>query len=160
MRCNVPGKAALHNGTELLRAAYIARYEPEGVGMAKQAIFSDRAVKPVGPYSQAVVHDSLVFISGQLGINLENMKLGETVQEQTRLALQSMAEILSEAGGSIDDVVKTTVLLADMQDFSIVNEVYSKFFSEPYPARAAFQVAKLPLNAMVEIEAVAKLKER
>lgn len=128
--------------------------------MTKRAVFTDGALKPVGPYSQAVVSDSLVFISGQLGMNQEKMTLGETVEDQTLLALQSMERILSEAGGCMDDVIKTTVLLSDMNDFAAVNKVYSQFFNEPYPARAAFQVSKLPLNAMIEIEAVAKLKER
>jgi len=82
------------------------------------------------------------------------------VEEQTRLALESIEKIIAEAGGCLDDIVKTTVLLADMSDFAAMNRAYSEFFKQPYPARAAFQVAKLPLNARVEIEAVARLKER
>lgn len=126
----------------------------------KKAVFSKKVLEPVGPYSQAIVSGSLVFISGQLGMDIGKMKLGETVEEQTRIALQSINTLMQQAGGTIDDVVKTTVYLADMNDFSAANGVYAEFFKEPYPARAAFQVAKLPLNAMVEIEAVARLKER
>lgn len=127
---------------------------------AKIAVFSSSAAEPVGPYSQAVVTGSFVFISGQLGMDMKKKKLSDTIQGQTRLVLESIEKILIEAGGCLDDVVKTTVLLADMDDFSAMNRVYAEFFNEPYPARAAFQVAKLPLNAMVEIEAVARLKER
>ncbi|MCK5133376.1 MAG: Rid family detoxifying hydrolase [Candidatus Sabulitectum sp.] len=123
-------------------------------------VFSSSAAEPVGPYSQAVVTGSFVFISGQLGMDMKRKKLSDTIQGQTRLVLESIEKILIEAGGCLDDVVKTTVLLADMDDFSAMNRVYAEFFNEPYPARAAFQVAKLPLNAMVEIEAVARLKER
>ncbi|MCD4708157.1 MAG: Rid family detoxifying hydrolase [Candidatus Sabulitectum sp.] len=126
----------------------------------KTAVFSREAAEPVGPYSQAVLTGSLVFISGQLGMDLKTGKLSETVEEQTRLALESIEKIIAEAGGCLDDIVKTTVLLADMSDFAAMNRAYSEFFKQPYPARAAFQVAKLPLNARVEIEAVARLKER
>lgn len=127
---------------------------------SKTAVISSGASEPVGPYSQAIVSNSLVFISGQLGIDLKRKRLGETVEEQTRLAMESIRAIVTQAGGSLDDIVKTTILLADMDDFGAVNQVYARFFSEPYPARAAYQVAKLPLAAMVEIEAVAILKER
>lgn len=130
------------------------------VEKVKTAVFSSDAAEPAGPYSQAIVTGSLVFISGQLGMDLKEKKLSETVEGQTRLALESIERIITEAGGCLDDVVKTTVLLADMNDFRAMNRVYAEFFKEPYPARAAFQAAKLPLNAMVEIEAVARLKER
>jgi len=127
---------------------------------SKIALFSSGASEPVGPYSQGVVSNSIVFISGQLGIDLKKKRLVETVEDQTRLALNSVKAIVSQAGGTLDDIVKTTILLADMNDFGAVNGVYAQFFSEPYPARAAYQVVKLPLGAMVEIEAVAILKER
>ncbi len=126
----------------------------------KQAICTDKAPGPVGPYSQAVVSGSLVFISGQLGIDLTTNTLAESLQEQTRLSLDNLCAIVRESGGDMSDVLKTTILLSDMNDFAEVNRIYSSFFEEPYPARAAYQVAKLPLNAMIEIEAVARLKER
>ncbi len=127
---------------------------------AKIAVFSRKVTPPVGPYSQAVVTGSFVFVSGQIGFDVSTKALKQTIQEQTRLALENIEKLVFEAGGSMDDVVKTTVYLADMKDFAGMNLVYAEFFSEPYPARAAFQVAELPLNAMVEIEAVARLKER
>ncbi len=126
----------------------------------KRAVFSKEALAPVGPYSQAVVSGSLVFVSGQLGVNPADRKLGNTIEEQTRLALSGISSILAETGSTMNDIVKTTILLADMNDFVAMNGVYAEFFEEPYPARAAYQVVKLPLNAMVEIEAVARLKER
>lgn len=116
---------------------------------SKTAVISSGASRPIGPYSQAVVSNSLVFISGQLGMDLKRKRLVETVEEQTRLAMQSIRAIVTQAGGSLDDIVKTTILLADMDDFAAVNQVYARFFSEPYPARAVYQVAKLPLDAMV-----------
>jgi 2-iminobutanoate/2-iminopropanoate deaminase len=126
----------------------------------KAAVFSSSAANPVGPYSQAVVNGSMVFVSGQLGVEPATKQLASTIERQTRRALEAIDRILAEAGGDINDVVKTTVLLADMDDFAVMNQVYAEFFIEPFPARAAFQVAQLPLNAMVEIEAVAILKER
>lgn len=126
----------------------------------KQAVCTVDAPEPVGPYSQAVLSGSLVFVSGQLGINKETNCLATNVQEQTRLALENIRAIMTESGGDLNDVLKTTVYLADMKDFTAMNQVYAQFFTEPYPARAAFQVSKLPLDAMVEIEAVARLKER
>ncbi len=130
------------------------------VQKVKTAVFSPSVARPVGPYSQAVVSGSLLFISGQLGMDVETKELKQSIQEQTHQALENVKKLVVEAGGRMDDVVKTTVLLADMDDFSEMNRVYSGFFNEPFPARAAYQVAKLPLNAMVEIEAVARLKER
>lgn len=127
---------------------------------AKQAIYTDKAPEPVGPYSQAIVSGSLVFISGQLGIDRKTNLPGNTIQEQTRSALDNIKAIMAASGGNMDDLVKTTVLLADMNNFQEMNTVYSEYFKKPYPARAAYQVVKLPLNAMVEIEAVARLKEK
>ncbi len=126
----------------------------------KKAVTTPKAPTPVGPYSQAVKAGEFLFISGVLGINMINNTLGKTVAEQTRFCLENMTEILKEAGGNMDDIVKTTILLSDMKDFAEINKVYAGFFKEPYPARAAYQVAELPLKAMVEIEAVARMKER
>ncbi len=126
--------------------------------MTKKAVYTKKAPEPVGPYSQAVAAGHMVFVSGQLGM-LPGGPLGRTVEEQTRLSLENVSHILEAAGTSMDNVLKITILLGDMGDFAAVNRVYSEFFSEPYPARAAFQAAALPLNAMVEIEAVASLKE-
>lgn len=126
--------------------------------MAKKAVCTGNAPEPVGPYSQAVVAGDLVFVSGQLGMPPGGVP-GKTVEEQTRLALGNVEHILKAAGSSMENVLKTTIFLGNMGDFAAVNGVYQEFFSKPYPARAAFQAAALPLNAMVEIEAVASLKE-
>ncbi|XP_068591749.1 2-iminobutanoate/2-iminopropanoate deaminase-like isoform X2 [Cebidichthys violaceus] len=109
-------------------------------------------------WSQAVLVDRTMYISGQLGMNPASGQLVEGgVQAQTRQALVNMGEILKVAGCSYENVVKTTVLLADMNDFTSVNDVYKQFFSTNYPARAAYQVAALPRGGLVEIEAVAVL---
>lgn len=123
------------------------------------AVYTPDAPAPVGPYSQAVVTGSFIFVSGQLGMK-PGGTLPDSVTEQAKLSLENLRNILKSAGGCMSDVVKTTVLLKDMKDFKAVNEIYQGFFTEPYPARAAYQVAELPLHAMVEIEAVARLKER
>ncbi|XP_075873249.1 2-iminobutanoate/2-iminopropanoate deaminase isoform X2 [Nelusetta ayraudi] len=109
-----------------------------------------------GIYSQAVVVDRTVYISGQLGLDVASGQLVEGgVQAQAKQALINMGEILTAAGCDYTNVVKTTVLLADINDFNSVNEVYKTFFSSSFPARAAYQVAALPRGGRVEIEAVA-----
>lgn len=124
-----------------------------------KAVYTPDAPAPVGPYSQAVVTGSFIFVSGQLGMR-PGGSLPDSVEEQAEIALENLRIILNSAGACMSDVVKTTVLLKEMKDFKTVNEVYQGYFTEPYPARAAYQVSELPLNAMVEIEAVARLKER
>uniref|UniRef100_A0AAY4AHM7 2-iminobutanoate/2-iminopropanoate deaminase n=1 Tax=Denticeps clupeoides TaxID=299321 RepID=A0AAY4AHM7_9TELE len=107
---------------------------------------------------QAVVVDRTMYVSGQLGMDPSSGQLvSGGVQAQTKQALVNMGEILKEAGCGYENVVKTTVLLADMNDFSSVNDVYRQFFQSNYPARAAYQVAALPRGGLVEIEAVAVL---
>jgi len=122
----------------------------------KQIIFSDAAPKAVGPYSQAVRAGHLLFISGQLPLVPATMKIeAETVAAQAEQVFANMKAILNQAGLGFEHLVKTTVLLADIRDFAAVNEVYARHFSGDFPARAAYQVAALPLGAKVEIEAVA-----
>ncbi len=122
----------------------------------KQIIFSDAAPKAVGPYSQAVSAGHLLFISGQLPLVPATMKIeAETVAGQAEQVFANMKAILNQAGLGFEHLVKTTVLLADIRDFAAVNEVYARYFSGDFPARAAYQVAALPLGAKVEIEAVA-----
>ncbi len=114
------------------------------------------APAPVGPYSQAIVTDSLIFVAGQIGID---PAIGALVQggvtAQARQALTNLAAILKEAGSSMAAVAKTTVFLANFDDFAAVNEVYSTFFEGVAPARSAFEVVRLPLGGLVEIEAIA-----
>lgn len=122
----------------------------------KKIINTQLAPKAVGPYSQAVIVGNTLYISGQLGIDPSVSKLVEGgVVAQAHQALKNMGEILKEAGYSYDDVVKTTVLLNDIGDFVEVNKVYMQYFTSSYPARAAYQVAALPIGGLVEIEAIA-----
>ncbi|GAB1601019.1 2-iminobutanoate/2-iminopropanoate deaminase-like [Argonauta hians] len=128
-------------------------------GICKRIINTSKAPKAIGAYSQAVVVDRTMYISGQLGLNPTSMEFpSNSAAEQADQALKNMTEILKEAGASLENVVKTTVLLADINDFQAVNEVYAKYFGGPnYPARAAYQVGNLPKLARVEIEAIAVL---
>lgn len=119
-------------------------------------IQTPNAPAAIGPYSQAVQAGGSIYVSGQLPINPATGEFaGADIRAQARQSLENIKAILAAAGTDMAHVVKTTVLLQDMADFVAMNEVYAEYFSEPYPARAAFQVAKLPKDALVEIEAVA-----
>lgn len=121
-----------------------------------QEINTAGAPAAIGPYSQAIQAGNTIYVSGQLPIDPATGSFaGEDIAAQTRQSLTNLKNILAEAGADMSAVVKTTVLLADIADFAAMNAVYGEFFSAPYPARAAFQVACLPRNARVEIEAVA-----
>lgn len=125
--------------------------------MTKKIIHTDNAPAAIGPYSQANEVGDTLFISGQLPIDVSTGKFaGDSIKEQTTQSLENAKAILKEAGYTLNDVVKTTVLLKDISDFAEMNEVYGTYFTENYPARAAYQVAKLPLDARVEIELIAK----
>ncbi|GAA7925506.1 RidA family protein [Helicobacter pylori] len=122
----------------------------------KEVIHSTLAPKAIGPYSQAIATNDLVFVSGQLGIDASTGEFkGTDIHSQTTQSMENIKAILKEAGLGMDSVVKTTILLKSLDDFSVVNEIYGSYFTEPYPARATFQVAKLPKDALVEIEAIA-----
>lgn len=111
----------------------------------------------VGPYSQGIQTGNLCYLSGQLGLNPETGKLVEGgVQEQTKQAFKNIQAVLASEGLELSNVLKVLVLLADINDFAAVNEVYASFFEEPYPARSAFAVAALPLGGLVEIEVIAE----
>ncbi|WP_367688200.1 RidA family protein [Helicobacter pylori] len=122
----------------------------------KEVIHSTLAPKAIGPYSQAISTNDLVFVSGQLGIDASTGEFkGTDIHSQTTQSMENIKAILKEAGLGMDSVVKTTILLKNLDDFSVVNGIYGSYFTEPYPARATFQVAKLPKDALVEIEAIA-----
>lgn len=129
--------------------------------MAKKTIIqTNKAPSPIGSFSQAVVVDKTMYISGQIGFDPDTMDIvggGKDVKAETEQALTNMGAILKAAGASFDNLVKCTVLLKDINDFAKVNEVYGSFFSKNFPARAAYQVGALPKNALVEIEAIAVL---
>lgn len=121
-----------------------------------KAISTKKAPAAIGPYSQAIEVGGMVFASGQLPINPETGAFPEGgIKEQTRQSILNAQAILEEAGCSLANVVKTTVLLADIADFAAMNEVYASFFNEPFPARSAFAVRDLPKGALVEIEMIA-----
>ena len=121
-----------------------------------EEIKASQAPAAIGPYSQAVQAGRSIYVSGQLPINPATGEFaGADIRAQARQSLENIKAILAAAGTDMAHVVKTTVLLQDMADFAAMNEVYAEYFSEPYPARAAVQVAKLPKDALVEIEAVA-----
>ena len=124
--------------------------------MSNTAIHTDNAPAAIGPYSQAIQAGSTIYVSGQLPIDpATGAFAGNDIASQTRQSLTNIKNILAEAGTDMSSVVKTTVMLADIADFAAMNAVYAEFFSAPYPARAAYQVACLPKNALVEIECVA-----
>lgn len=123
--------------------------------MSKKVIASDNAPKAVGPYSAGIDAASTVYLSGQLGLDPATGKLAEGVEAQARQSLANVGALLEAAGLTYADVVKTTVLLADINDFAVVNAVYAEVFPEPFPARSCFAVAALPMGGLVEIEAIA-----
>ena len=123
--------------------------------MNRTIIHTQHAPAAVGPYSQAVISGNLVFLSGQLGLLPTTGKLTEGVEAQTRQALINLQAVLDAAGSSVDQIVKTTIFLADMGDFATVNAIYAEIFSAAPPARSTVEVAALPLGARVEIEAIA-----
>ena len=124
----------------------------------KKTVHSEAAPAAVGPYSQAVRAGDFLFVSGQLGIDPATKRMTEGgIENQAERALANIAAILEAAGGDMRSVVKTTVLLQSMDDFARLNQVYARFFPSDPPARATYQVAQLPLGALVEIEAIAYL---
>ena len=130
--------------------------EQDHEGRVKQAVSSADAPKAIGPYSPAVRAGQLVFISGQVPIDPSTGNLIDgDIAAQTRRALDNLGALLKAAGLSYANVVRTTVFLADMNDFSAMNQAYATFFSEPYPARSTVQVSRLPKDARVEIDVIA-----
>lgn len=123
--------------------------------MDKQSFAAPEGPPPVGPYSPAIGSGELVFLSGQLALDAEGRLAAASAPEQALRAMENLEQLLTAAGLRLDNVVKTTIFLTDMQDFAAVNEVYGEFFAAPFPARSTVQVAALPKNAKVEIEAIA-----
>jgi 2-iminobutanoate/2-iminopropanoate deaminase len=124
----------------------------------RESVSSGRAPAAIGPYSPAIRAGGFVFCSGQIALDPASGQLvGADVAEQTRQVLRNLAEVLRAAGGSLDDVVKTTVYLADFNDFAAMNTAYGEFFHGPAPARSTIQAARLPRDARVEIDAIALL---
>lgn len=119
---------------------------------------TDKAPSAIGPYSQAVVANGMVYTSGQIALTPEGVMLESDVVVQTKQVLENLQAVLEAAGSSMDQVVKTTIFIDSMDDFVIINEIYEDFFGSHKPARATVAVKTLPKNALVEIDAVALLK--
>jgi len=124
--------------------------------MTRQAIQTNGAPAALGPYSQAIRSGDFVFCSGQVGLDPATGELVDGVDAQAERALRNLQAVLDAAGLGLDDVVKTTIFLADVNDFAAVNAVYAKFMPEPPPARSTVGIAALPKGALVEIEAIAR----
>lgn len=121
----------------------------------KKIIHTTNAPQAIGPYSQAVLANGFLFISGQLGVKPSGEFAGVSVEEQAEQSMKNLEAILLEAGMKFENIVKTTIFLADMDDFVKVNEIYKRYFSGNFPARSTVAVKTLPKNALVEIEAIA-----
>ncbi len=126
--------------------------------MKREVIHSDDAPKAIGPYSQAIRAGDTVYLSGQIGLDPATGQMVEGVEAQAHRVLQNLRAVAQAAGGTLDDIVKVTLLLADIADFAKVNEIMATYFSQPYPARATYQVAALPKGARVEVEGVLVLR--
>jgi 2-iminobutanoate/2-iminopropanoate deaminase len=122
--------------------------------MGRQAIHSADAPAAIGPYSQAIRVGDTVYLSGQIGLDPTTGNLREGIDAQARQVFANLKAVAAAAGGTLDDVAKLTLLLADMADFAKVNEIMASFFTKPYPARATYQVSALPKGARVEVEGV------
>ena len=121
----------------------------------KSILISSKAPKPVGPYSQAVSFGEFIYSSGQVGLNSEGKFVFDDVQDQTKQTLENLKSILEDNGSSLENVIKTTVYLRDMNDFKPMNEIYAEYFGSSLPARSTVAVVGLPLDAKVEIEVIA-----
>ncbi len=126
--------------------------------MKREAIHSPDAPAAIGPYSQAIRAGDTVYLSGQIGLDPATGQLVDGLSGQAHRVLQNLRAVAAAAGGTLDDVVKVTLLLADINDFAKVNEIMGEYFAKPYPARATYQVAALPKGARVEVEAVMVLQ--
>lgn len=122
----------------------------------KEAILTEKAPAPIGPYSQGIAASGkMIFVSGQIPFTPEGNLAGDDITSQTHQSIRNIIAILEAAGATIDNVVKTTVLMKNMGDFAKMNEIYNEYFGTSKPARAAYEVARLPKDVMIEIEAIA-----
>ena len=120
--------------------------------MKKLAINSKSAPEAIGPYSQAIRKGNIVFLSGQIPLNPDTMELVEGIEEQINQVFENLSQVINAADANFDDVVKLNIYLTDLSNFALVNEIMKKYFSEPYPARAAVGVASLPKGSLVEAD--------
>lgn len=120
-------------------------------------ISTTNAPAAIGPYSQAIISGNTMFCSGQIPINPATGEIPEGVEAQAEQALTNVKNLIEAAGASIDNVIKTTVFIKDMNDFAKINEIYAKYFTEPFPARSCVEVARLPKDVLLEVEAIVEL---
>lgn len=123
----------------------------------KEVYVTDKAPRPVGPYSQVIKAGGFLFLAGQIPLTSENVMNEGDVDAQAHQVMKNLQAVLEKAGARLDHVVKTTIFLADLNDFEAVNQVYAQYFQEPYPARSTIQAARLPKGARLEIDAIAIL---
>lgn len=124
--------------------------------MKKEVISTSKAPAAVGPYSQAIKVDNFIFTSGQIPFDPETNELvGEDIESQTRQVFKNVTAVLEAAGATLDDVVKTTMFIKNMDDFNTINKIYGEFFTENPPARSAVEAARLPKNVLIEVEVIA-----
>ncbi len=120
-------------------------------------IKTNKAPSAIGPYSQAVIFKDMLFTSGQIPVNPENGTIPEGVEQQARQVFENLKNLIAASGASIENTVKTTVFIKDMNDFAKINEVYATYFTEPFPARSCVEVARLPKDVLLEVEAIVEL---
>ena len=121
----------------------------------KKAISTDKAPAAIGPYSQAIEYNGLIYTSGVIGVNPATGEVGETIEEQTTQVFENLKGLLADAGSSLDQAIKTTVFIKNMDDFAKVNEIYAKYYEGACPARSCVEVSKLPKGVLMEMEAIA-----
>lgn len=122
----------------------------------KKAIYTEKAPAAIGPYSQAIEINNLIFTSGVIPVKPETGEIPQGVEAQADQAIKNLANLLEASGSSTDKVIKTTVFIKDMDDFAKINEIYGKYFKQTYPARSCVEVARLPKDVLIEIEAIAE----
>lgn len=120
-------------------------------------ISTNKAPAAIGPYSQAIRSGNMLFCSGQIPVDPATGMIPEGVKAQAEQALTNVKNLIAAAGSSIDNVIKTTVFIKDMNDFAVINEIYAKYFTEPFPARSCVEVARLPKDVLLEVEAIVEL---
>jgi len=131
-----------------------------GGKMEKKVVFTEKAPKPIGPYSQAIIAGNLIFTAGQIPIDpATNQVVQGNIKEQTRRVLENLRAILESVGATFDDVVKVTIYMKDLNEFSAMNEVYSEYFKNSPPARTTVEVSRLPRDVRIEIDLIAIVKQ-
>ncbi len=123
-----------------------------------EQIKTDKAPQAIGPYSQGIRTGGFIFTSGQIPVDPASGEIAQGIEQQTRRAIENVKAVIEAAGADLTDVVKTTVFIKDMNDFAQINEIYSGYFTQPYPARSCVEAARLPKDVLIEVEAVAEAK--